>query len=65
MLTFLPLIAANILHEIYYSYLWLFKQGKLDASKWFLKNKLNLGQFGNYYIDKLKRQKKVIFNSRF
>lgn len=31
----------------------------------FLKNKLNLGQFGNYYIDKLKRQKKVIFNSRF
>ena len=58
MLTFLPLIAANILHEFYYSYLGLFKQEKPNASKQFLKNKLNLGQFSNYYIDKLKTSEK-------
>ena len=65
MLTFLPLIAANILHEVYYSYLGLFKQGKPDVSKRFLKNKLNLGQFGNYYIDKLKTSGKGHINGRF
>ena len=65
MLTFLPLIAANILHEVYYSYLGLFKQGKLDVSRRFLKNKLNLGQFGNYYIDKLKTSGKGHINGRF
>jgi len=40
MLTFLPLIAANILHEVYYSYLELFKQGKPDVSKQFLKKQV-------------------------